>query len=87
VPHVASLPRTVPLPKAAPRRAASGPAQPVTAKPAPQPMQQSASTQVTTVGAAKPAESKAATPAPTEMKLSTPDILPTQEMPAVQGLD
>jgi len=87
VPHVASLPRTVPLPRAAPRRAASGPAQPVAAKPAPPPMQQSASTQVTTVGAAKPTESKAATPTPTEMKPSTPDILPTQEMPAVQGLD
>jgi hypothetical protein len=50
-------------------------------------MQQSASTQVTTVGAAKPTEGKATTPAPTEMKPSTPDILPTQEMPAVQGLD
>ena len=68
IPHVAS--RTVPLPKAAPRRGetqvAAKPAEPVAQQAqAPQPAQQTAAAQ------AKPA----------------PTILPTQEMPAAQGLD
>lgn len=92
VPHVASLPHGATPPKAAPQRAEKtgpAPAQPMAAKPVPKPAQQSASTQsqATTVGAAKSAESKPAAPASTEMKPSTPQILPTQEMPAVQGLD
>ncbi|RQH05895.1 hypothetical protein EHH60_31580 [Bradyrhizobium sp. RP6] len=84
IPHVAS--RAVPLPKAAPRRAetpvaAAKPAAPVAQQaqaPQAQPSQQAAAVQ------AKPAEAAAPTigqanPAAT--------ILPTQEMPAVQGLD
>lgn len=77
IPHVAS--RTVPLPKAAPPRAmapvaAGKPAEPV---PQAQPAQQTAAVQpkpaeaAPTIGQAKPA----------------PTILPTQEMPAAQGLD
>ncbi|WP_027573501.1 hypothetical protein [Bradyrhizobium sp. WSM1743] len=84
IPHVAS--RAVPLPKAAPRRGetpvvAAKPAEPVTQQaqaPKAQAPQQIAAAQ------AKPAEVAAPTvgqakPAPT--------ILPTQEMPAAQGLD
>ncbi|QPF91129.1 hypothetical protein [Bradyrhizobium commune] len=81
IPHVAS--RTVPLPKAAPPRgetpvAAAKPVEPAPAPQQAQPAQQTAAVQ------AKPAETPAATvgqakPAPT--------ILPTQEMPAAQGLD
>ncbi|MEY9181633.1 hypothetical protein ABIG06_003314 [Bradyrhizobium sp. USDA 326] len=83
IPHVAS--RAVPLPKAAPRRAetpvAAAKAAPVAQQaqaPQAQPSQQAAAVQ------AKPAEAAAPTigqanPAAT--------ILPTQEMPAVQGLD
>lgn len=77
IPHVAS--RTVPLPKAAPPRAeapvaTAKPAEPATQAP---PAQQTAAVQpkpaeaAPTVGQAKPA----------------PTILPTQEMPAAQGLD
>jgi hypothetical protein len=92
VPHVASLPHGATAPKAAPQRAEKtgpAPSQPVAAKPVTKPAQQSASTQSqsTTVGAARATESKPAAPASTEMKPSTPQILPTQEMPAVQGLD
>lgn len=81
IPHVAS--RTVPLPKAAPRR---GEAPVVAAKPAEQapqtqPAQQAAAVQ------AKPAEMpQAAAPTVGQAKPS-PTILPTQEMPAAQGLD
>ena len=76
IPHVAS--RTVPLPKAAPQRAETPVAAAKTAEQAPQaqPGQQTAAVQ------AKPAEAPTvgqAKPAPT--------ILPTQEMPAAQGLD
>lgn len=83
IPHVAS--RAVPLPKAAPRRAETPVAAAKPAEPAPQqaqspraqPAQQTAAAQANpaeaapTVGQAKPA----------------PTILPTQEMPAAQGLD
>lgn len=83
IPHVAS--RTVPLPKAAPQRvetpvAATKPAEP-TAQQA-QPAQQTAAVQ------AKPAEAAPQAAAPTvgQAKPSA-TILPTQEMPAAQGLD
>ncbi|WP_426422866.1 hypothetical protein [Bradyrhizobium genosp. A] len=89
IPHVAS--RTVPLPKAAPLRvetpvAAAKPAEPATHQaqvpqvqaPQPQPAQQTAAVQ------AKPAEGAA--PTVGQAKPAT-TILPTQEMPAAQGLD
>lgn len=73
IPHVAS--RTVPLPKAAPQRAETSVA---AAKPAEQtaavqakPAEATPQAAASTVGQAKPA----------------PTILPTQEMPAAQGLD
>lgn len=77
IPHVAR--RTVPMPKAAPPRAeapvaAAKPAEPV---PPAQPAQQTAAVQP------KPAEA-----APTAGQAKpAPTILPTQEMPAAQGLD
>lgn len=79
IPHVAS--RTVPLPKAAPPRAgtpvaAAKPAEPTT--PQAQPAQQTAAVQ------AKPTE--AAAPTIGQGK-PAPIILPTQDMPAAQGLD
>ncbi|MBW7962693.1 hypothetical protein [Bradyrhizobium sp. BR 10261] len=77
IPHVAS--RAVPLPKAAPRRAETPVA---AAKPAEQAtLVQSA--QQTAAVQAKPAEA-----APTVGQVTpAPTILPTQEMPAAQGLD
>ncbi|MDA9432434.1 hypothetical protein [Bradyrhizobium sp. CCBAU 51627] len=82
IPHVAS--RTVPLPKAAPRRAETpvAVARPAEQPPHAQPAQQTAAVQ------AKPPEAApaAAAPAVGEAK-PAPIILPTQEMPAVQGLD
>ncbi|MBR0740215.1 hypothetical protein JQ581_25110 [Bradyrhizobium liaoningense] len=85
IPHVAS--RTVPLPKAAPRRSET----PVAAKPveptaqqaqAPQPAQAQPTQQAAAVQA-KPAEV-----APTVGQAKpAPTILPTQDMPAAQGLD
>jgi hypothetical protein len=84
IPHVAS--RTVPLPKAAPPR---GEAAVVVAKPAePAPQQAQASqaqpTQQTAAAQAKPAEAAAATIGQAK---PVPSILPTQDMPAAQGLD
>jgi len=88
IPHVAS--RAVPLPKAAPRRgetpvAAAKPAEPVTQQQAavPQaPAQQTAAVQAKPVEAAPPAT------APTVGQAKpAPAILPTQDMPAAQGLD
>lgn len=83
IPHVAS--RTVPLPKAAPQRAetpvaAARPADPTT--PQAQPAQQTAAVQ------AKPPEAapQAAAPAVGQAKPAS-TILPTQDMPAAQGLD
>ena len=77
IPHVAS--RTVPKPKPSP----------LAAKPAPEPAQQSAAVQQ------KPAEtqqavSPATVPSVAQAKPAAPaapTILPTQEMPAVQGLE
>lgn len=88
VPHVAS--RSVPLPKAAPHRAETPvAAKPAVTEPAPQaqpvqaqPAQQTAAVQ------AKPAEAAPQAAAPTVGQAKpAPTILPTQEMPAAQGLD
>jgi hypothetical protein len=83
IPHVAS--RTVPVPKAAPPRgetpvaaAKPAPAEPVPPTQAPQ--QSAASVQ------AKPAEALAAPPTVGQAK-PAPTILPTQDMPAAQGLE
>lgn len=83
IPYVAS--RTVPLPKAAPRRgetpvAAAKPAEPVVQVQA----SQAQAPQQTAAAQAKPAE--AAAPTVGQAK-PAPTILPTQEMPAAQGLD
>ncbi|UWU93426.1 hypothetical protein [Bradyrhizobium sp. CB1015] len=83
IPHVAS--RAVPLPKPAPRRAET----PITAKPAEPAAQQVQAQQAqvpqqTAAVQAKPAE--AAAPTVSQIK-PAPTILPTQEMPAAQGLD
>ena len=88
IPHVAS--RAVPLPKAAPRRgetpvAAAKPAEPVTQQaqaPQAQASQQPAAAQ------AKPVEAAPQTAVPTVGQARpAPTILPTQDMPAAQGLD
>ncbi|TGN86285.1 hypothetical protein EOW77_0016740 [Bradyrhizobium yuanmingense] len=88
IPHVAS--RAVPLPKAAPRRAEppvavakpAEPAMPQAQAAQPQPAQQAAVVQ------AKPAEAAPQAAAPTVGQVRpAPTILPTQEMPAAQGLD
>jgi len=72
IPHVAS--RAVPLPKAAPPRGAA----PVAAAKPAEPATQTAAVQ------AKPAEAAAPT---VGLAKPAPTILPTQEMPAAQGLD
>jgi hypothetical protein len=85
IPHVAS--RTVPLPKAAPPReapvAVAKPADPTTQQvQAPQPAQQAAAVQ------AKPAEAAPQAAAATVGQAKPAStIMPTQEMPAAQGLD
>ncbi|CUT12090.1 FIG01285689 hypothetical protein [Bradyrhizobium sp.] len=84
IPHVAS--RSVPLPKAAPARgeapvAAAKPAEP--ARPQAQP-----ATQTVAAVPAKPAEAAPQVIAPTVgLAKPAPTILPTQDMPAAQGLD
>lgn len=87
IPYVAS--RTVPLPKAAPRRGET----PVAAKPAEPAPQQTRASQAqperqTAAAQAKPAEAipRAAAPMVGQAK-PAPTILPTQEMPAAQGMD
>lgn len=87
VPHVAS--RTVPLPKAAPHR---GEAPVVAAKPAeqttPQAQAPQAPAQQTAAVQAKPAEAAPQAAAPTVGQAKpAATILPTQDMPAAQGLD
>lgn len=85
IPHVAS--RAVPLPKAAPRRAetpvaVAKPAAPQAQAAQAQPAQQAAVVQ------AKPAEAAPQATAPTVGQARpAPTILPTQDMPAAQGLD
>lgn len=83
IPHVAS--RAVPLPKAAPRHAETPIA---AAKPAEPTAQQAQPAQQTAAVEAKPAEAapQAVAPAVGQAKPSA-TILPTQEMPAAQGLD
>lgn len=82
IPHVAS--RTVPLPKAAPQRAEM----PVAAtKPAEQTAQQAQPAQQTAAVQAKPAEAAPLAAAPTVGQPKPSAILPTQDMPAAQGLD
>lgn len=84
IPHVAS--RTVPLPKAAPPRAEMPVA---AAKPAEPAAQQAQPAQQTAAAVqAKPAEAAPQAAAPTvgQAKPSA-TILPTQDMPAAQGLD
>jgi hypothetical protein len=76
IPHVAS--RTVPVPKASP----------LAARPAPEPAQQPAQQ---AAAVAKPAEAPpvppAAAPTVGQAKPAAASILPTQEMPAAQGLE
>jgi hypothetical protein len=86
VPHVAS--RSVPLPKAAPHRgetpvAAAKPAATGPAPAQPTPTQQTAAVQTKPADAA----SQAAAPTVGQAKPPAPAILPTQDMPAAQGLD
>ncbi|MCP3374863.1 hypothetical protein [Bradyrhizobium cajani] len=88
IPHVAS--RSVPLPKAAPRRGET----PVAAKPAePAPQRAQApqaqpAQQQTAAIQAKPTEAAPQAAAPTvDQAKPAATILPTQEMPAAQGLD
>jgi hypothetical protein len=93
IPHVASR-RVPPLPKAAPPRGET----PVAATPAahtpqvaaqPSPAPQAQSAQQTAAVEAKPAEAapQAAQPNVGQAAKPAPTILPTQEMPAAQGLD
>jgi hypothetical protein len=82
VPKLASRTPSVPMPKASPPRVDD--VKPLAAKPAPEPVQQSAAVQVKPDAPAAP---KAAAPAPTEAKPAAPQIQPTQEMPKVQGLE
>ncbi|TYO65220.1 hypothetical protein FXV83_17770 [Bradyrhizobium hipponense] len=87
IPHVAS--RTVPIPKTAPARgerpmAAAKPASP---EPAPQQAQAAPQAQPAQQAAAAPPK-PAETAAPTVSQAKpAPTILPTQEMPAAQGLE
>jgi hypothetical protein len=80
-PKIASrMPQTVPVPKAAPSRAADE--KPLADKLSPAPVQQSAAVQV------KPADTPPAVPAaPAEAKPAAPALQPTQPMPKVQGLE
>lgn len=87
IPHVAS--RGVPLPKAAPARggtpvAAAGP---VTSEPAPRPVSPPQRSAAVQPGQAEVAGPPAAAASTVGQAKPAPMILPTQEMPAVQGLD
>ncbi|PDT91947.1 hypothetical protein CO669_01325 [Bradyrhizobium sp. Y36] len=92
IPHVASR---VPLPKAAPRRGETPVAAAKPAEAAPQQVQapqaqapQAQAPQQTAAAQAKPAEAAPQASAPTVGQAKpAPTILPTQEMPAAQGLD
>ncbi|QOZ73891.1 hypothetical protein [Bradyrhizobium arachidis] len=85
IPHVAS--RTVPLPKAAPQRAEAPAAAVKHAEPV-APQAQAPQQQQTAAAQPKPAETapQAAVPTVGQAK-PAPTILPTQDMPAAQGLD
>lgn len=80
IPHVAS--RSVPVPKAAPRRGEA----PTAAAPAPQAQAPTQAPQQAAAVQAKPAETPAAAPTVGQAK-PAPTILPTQDMPPAQGLD
>lgn len=82
IPHVAS--RTVPLPKAAPRRGEAPVAAVKPAKPVDQPGQAAQPAQQAAAAPTKPADAAAPT---VGQARPVPTILPTQEMPAAQGLD
>jgi hypothetical protein len=88
IPHVAS--RTVPLPKAAPPRGETpvAAAKPSSPEPAPQQVQAPQVQPAQQTAAVQPKPSEAAPPAaaPTAAKPAA-TILPTQEMPAAQGLE
>jgi hypothetical protein len=88
IPHVVS--RTVPLPKAAPQRAETPVAAAKPADPAPQQAQvaQTPPAQQTAAVQAKPTEAAPQAAAPTVGQAKpAATILPTQDMPAAQGLD
>ena len=83
IPHAASRRAAVPLPKASPSQA--GDVNSAASKPAAEPPQRSAAVD------AKPRDSQTAVqagpPPAVEARRATPQILPTQEMPDVQGLN
>jgi hypothetical protein len=78
IPHVASRRAAVPMPKGSPQ---ASEANPPPATPAPEPVQRSAAVD------AKPAGTQTGASTVAEPKRASPQILPTQEMPKVQGLD
>jgi hypothetical protein len=83
IPRVASRTPLVPTPKPPPPHA--GDVKPLADKPAPEPAQQSAAVQPKPADAQTPPQAMA--PAAVEAKPAAPQILPTQEMPKVQGLE
>jgi hypothetical protein len=90
IPHLASRTPSVPLPKAPPPH--GGDASPLAAKPAAEPVQQSAAVQAkpadaATVGQAATPSAAPAAAAPQVEAKPAPQILPTQQMPKAQGLD
>ncbi|WP_426440573.1 hypothetical protein [Bradyrhizobium genosp. P] len=98
IPHVAS--RSVPIPKRSPLAARSAPAAVQATAPAPAPTEAAAPApaQQTAAAAPKPTEAQAAPQAAPQTETPTvgqaaspapaaPAILPTQEMPKVQGLE
>lgn len=89
IPHVAS--RAVPLPKAAPPRGETpvAAARPASSEPAPQQAQapQAQPAQQTAAVQPKPAEAAQAAAPTVGLVKPAPTILPTQDMPAAQGLD
>ncbi|HEV2153887.1 hypothetical protein [Bradyrhizobium sp.] len=91
IPHVAS--RTVPLPKAAPQRgetpvAAAKPVEPKTQQATQQAPQQAQAPQAPPAQQAAAVQAAPQAVAPTVVQAKpAPTILPTQEMPAAQGLD
>jgi hypothetical protein len=83
IPRVASRTPSVPMPKPPPPHAVE--VKPLADKPAAEPVQQSAA--VPPKPADAQATPQAAAPAAVEAKPAAPQILPTQEMPKVQGLE
>ncbi len=88
IPRVASrMPSAVPLPRETPPHVIEGgpESKPLAAKPTPAPERQSAANQLRP--ADTPPAPALATPGTAEAKPSPPQILPTQEMPKVQGFE